>query len=60
MKKDYKIPRAHLRFLIASDILAASEEPENPDDTPEDENPGGNPFPDLPSDDPAAPDIDWN
>ena len=61
MKKDYKIPLAHLRFLKPSDILAASEEPENPDDKPEDEkDPSGNPFPNLPSDDPVAPDIDWN
>ena len=64
MKQDYKIPHAQLRFLAVSDILAASEEPENPtdpDDNPGDvPGPGGNPPPALPGDDPAAPDIDWN
>ena len=61
MKQDYKIPHAQLRFLSASDILAASVEPESPNDKPEDEkDPGSNPFPNLPSDDPVVPDIDWD
>ncbi len=64
MKQDYKIPHAQLRFLTTTDILATSEEPDDskdPDSTPEDDQtPGGSPTPELPGDDPAAPDIDWN
>ena len=66
MKQDYKIPRAALRSLTVADILAASDEPNLPDDP--DDIPGDNPSPDpginppsgLPSDDPTAPDVDWS
>ena len=67
MKQDYKIPRAALYSLTVSDILAASDEPDLPQD-PDDDIPGDTPTPApginppsiLPSDDPTAPDIDWS
>ena len=65
MKKIYRAPYALLFSMQVRDIIAASNEPNEPDDSnPSDDptkpGPGGDTSTTPSTSDPAAPDLDWN
>lgn len=59
MKKTYRIPYALLFSMQAQDIIAASNEPNEPDDSTK-PGPSGDTSTTPSTSDPAAPDLEWN